>query len=132
MITPAFYRSSRMVLNVPWYSLPASSLFANMLVLTVFQLKVIPPHPLSDTTPSSMLLANESPFVLISQSSADTVTSWITLDNDGNAPLESGPIHPTCFRANLMISLHEPITLYQEHFRQNPIFFHPSTRILLI
>lgn len=59
----------------------------------------------NDTTPSPMLLANESPFVLISQSSVDTVNSWITLDNNGNTPLESGPIHPTCFRANLTISI---------------------------
>jgi uncharacterized protein YcbX len=58
----------------------------------------------NDTTPSSMLLANESPFVLISQSSVDTGNSWIALDNDGNGYSSSGPIHPTCFRANLVIS----------------------------
>jgi molybdenum cofactor sulfurtransferase len=62
----------------------------------------------NDTISGPMLLANESPFVLILHSSVDTVNSWITLDNDGNALSESGPIHPTCFRANLMISLQPP------------------------
>jgi molybdenum cofactor sulfurtransferase len=43
-----------------------------------------------------MLLANESPFVLISQSSVDTVNLWIVLNKNGNNHLESG---------DLMISL---------------------------
>jgi molybdenum cofactor sulfurtransferase len=62
----------------------------------------------NDTTPSPMLLANESPFVLISQPSVDTVNSWIARDNDGNNDSESVSIHPTCFRANLVISLQPP------------------------
>ena len=59
----------------------------------------------NNTTPSPMLLANESPFVLISQSSVDTVNSWIALDNEDKDDSESAPIHPSCFRANFMISL---------------------------
>lgn len=55
-----------------------------------------------------ILFSNESPFLLISQSSVDTVNSWIASDNDHGGPgtpgSESAPIHPSCFRANFTIS----------------------------
>lgn len=57
--------------------------------------------------PVPILLSNESPFSLISQSSVDTVNSWIASDNEGP---ESAPIHPSCFRANFTISFSPPST----------------------
>lgn len=39
-----------------------------------------------------MLLANESPFVLISQSSVDTVNPWIALSNEDKDASKSAPI----------------------------------------
>jgi molybdenum cofactor sulfurtransferase len=82
----------------------------------------------SDTTPSPMLLANESPFVLISQSSVDTVNSWIALDNDGSNS-EPAPIHPSCFRANLMISLQPSFA--SGHHHSSPGTLSSTSDILL-
>lgn len=49
-----------------------------------------------------ILLSNESPFLLISQSSVDQVNEWIA-ESPADVPLEE-PVHPACFRANFLLA----------------------------
>ncbi|KAJ6626919.1 pyridoxal phosphate-dependent transferase [Mycena sp. CBHHK59/15] len=61
-------------------------------------------HAHFDRTTSSVpiLLSNESPFLLISQSSVDQVNEWIT-ESSVHAAAEE-PVQPDCFRANFLLS----------------------------
>ncbi|KAJ7102423.1 molybdenum cofactor sulfurase [Mycena belliarum] len=59
-------------------------------------------HAHFDRTSSSVpiLLSNESPFLLISQSSVNQVNKWIT---EGSTHAPEGPVQPACFRANFLL-----------------------------
>ncbi|KAJ7456499.1 molybdenum cofactor sulfurase [Mycena latifolia] len=55
------------------------------------------------TSSVPILLSNESPFLLISQSSVDQVNEWISESSTGDARPEE-PVHPACFRANFILT----------------------------
>lgn len=61
-------------------------------------------------TPVPILFSNESPFTLISQSSVDTVNTWIASDaQDGEQDSSiTKPIHSSCFRANFTLCSSPP------------------------
>ncbi|KAJ7022032.1 molybdenum cofactor sulfurase [Mycena alexandri] len=52
------------------------------------------------TSSVPILLSNESPFLLISQSSVDQVNRWI---NQGCGDATNDPVHASCFRANFLL-----------------------------
>jgi len=102
-------------------SLEAAEWFSTFLgVLCQLHRYAIPLSPSSAETTSSrhvrldhaapvpILLSNESPFSLISQSSVDTINSWIISDKEESDGSGSTPIHPSCFRANFTISSSPP------------------------
>ncbi|KAJ7139588.1 pyridoxal phosphate-dependent transferase [Mycena epipterygia] len=54
------------------------------------------------TSSVPILLSNESPFLLISQSSVDQVNEWIS---EGSIDAEpEDPVQPACFRANFLLT----------------------------
>lgn len=65
-------------------------------------------HFLNSPKPVPILLSNESPFLLISSSSVQQVTDWISESTppnvDGDPPLSAPSINPACFRANFTYS----------------------------
>lgn len=59
-------------------------------------------------TPVPILLSNESPFTLISNSSVNAVNSWIACDNEEGDEVGPVLVHPSCFRANFAIASTSP------------------------
>ncbi|KAJ7748528.1 molybdenum cofactor sulfurase [Mycena maculata] len=59
------------------------------------------------TSSVPILLSNESPFLLISQSSVDQVNEWIAEGSTATPALEEA-VQPACFRANFLLTASTP------------------------
>ena len=99
-----------------------------------FYSSTVTSHLGSSEAPVPILFSNESPFTLISQSSVDTVNTWIasdTQDGDENCSMTK-PIHSSCFRANFTLSSVPPNSNLHIPSLEKPFSpFHEDTLSLL-